>query len=406
MAFKAATLSWWLLAASYPLLLVLGIAGWFADPRIGLEAAPGPNGTMVITRLHPGGSAWDTGARVGDMLLEIDGVQVTEQTWELSGELGTEYTVLTEDGKLLSDSVESGAPATGQLVIILLIVSTVFAGTSSVIFWRSGRSNEALTVSVLFLVAAVAFVVSPAAARWLPWALHVELLALDWAAALFFIFLSLLVPAEGRARATLKTLRWGMAGWALALDVLNSLSITAFPGIYEAVKQIGFLELGVGLLGGVAFLVAAYVRNESLVAREQLRVMVVGVSAAVAPFLVLSVAPSIVTLPPFVRPEIAVLATVLVPLSFMYALMRRQFMAIRWHVHRGMAYALVGLAVLVIYGGLMAFLGTTGGEEVGDSPAIQGLLLVVLFAVIPFTSGTRRLAFAAVDRALCRSRAL
>ena len=157
-----------------------------------------------------------------------------------------------------------------------------------------------------------------------------------------------------------------------------------------------------GLLGGVAFLVAAYVRNESLVAREQLRVMVVGVSAAVAPFLVLSVAPSIVTLPPFVRPEIAVLATVLVPLSFMYALMRRQFMAIRWHVHRGMAYALVGLAVLVIYGGLMAFLGTTGGEEVGDSPAIQGLLLVVLFAVIPFTSGTRRLAFAAVDRALYR----
>ena len=82
--------------------------------------------------------------------------------------------------------------------------------------------------------------------------------------------------------------------------------------------------------------------------------------------------------------------------------MRHQLMGIRRLVHRGAAYALISIAVFAIYSALIGSMHAAGGPDISQNASVQVLLLVVLFAAVPFMSGTRRLAFAAVDRLLYR----
>ena len=298
MTTMAATTLWWLLALSYPLWVALGLVGWLGEPHIGVETAPAPDGQMVITRMHPGGAAWRSGAQLGDVLLEIDGVRANERSWNVSGDAGAEFLILKTDGTLISDSVKSYERSTGPTVVSLVLVSLAFAGTGSVIFLRSARSPEILTVSILFLVAATAFAVAPASAQAHPWAIYVAVISNVWSAALFFVYFSLLGDEREGGRSFAGFLRWGMLAWAASLTVLFSLSIAALPGLYEPVRWLAFAELGLGLLGGVSYLVLSYVGSDSPVMRERLKTMVFGISAAVAPFVILSVAPTLVGLSP------------------------------------------------------------------------------------------------------------
>ena len=179
------------------------------------------------------------------------------------------------------------------------------------------------------------------------------------------------------------------------------------PGVFHAVNQLRFIQYGVGLSGGVAYLVSSYLHSDSPVKSEQLRIMAFGITAAVLPFIVLNVAPNAIvpnaiSRDPIVPPEVTILSVILVPLCFAYAIMRYQLMGIRRLVHRGAAYALISIAVIMIYGALIAILRAAGGSDVSENTGVQILLLAVLFAAIPFMTGTRRLAFAAVDRLLYR----
>ena len=107
MASKAATAAWLFLAALYPVWALLSILGWFERPQLGLSATPGPGGEMVITAVHPGGLAWESGARSGDILLEIEGVEVDAVRWSSGGDSGTEFRVMrARDGTLISESLQ------------------------------------------------------------------------------------------------------------------------------------------------------------------------------------------------------------------------------------------------------------------------------------------------------------
>ena len=393
-------MAWWLLAVSYPAWVALGLVGSLGETQLGFDAALAPDGRMVITSVRPGGAAWESHAKAGDELLEIDGVKVDQRRWFISGDSGTAFRVLTIDGNVLSGPAEEWELPTGPLVASFVFISFVFAATGAAIFLRSDRSTEILTVSSLFLVAA--FAVAPASARSHPWAVYVQGISLYWTTALFFVFFSLFSGQRRIGWSLSRFLRWGMVVWATALSALFSLSIAALPGIYGTVRGLAFVELAVGLLGGVVFLVISYLGNRSPVMRERLRIIVFGVVAAIVPFVVLSIVPSLADVSPFVRPEITVLGMILVPLSFGYAIMRHQLMAIRRLVHRGAAYALISVAIFVIYGALIATLRVAGGSDISQNVTIQMLLLAVLFAAIPFISGTRRVAFAAVDRLLYR----
>ena len=99
-------MAWWLLAISYPAWITLGIIAWSGDTYIGVDVAPGPDQRMIITSIRPGGLVSESGAHVGDVLLEVDGVEINEQTWATRGSAGTRFLILdTAEGHFQVDPI-------------------------------------------------------------------------------------------------------------------------------------------------------------------------------------------------------------------------------------------------------------------------------------------------------------
>ncbi|HUR94216.1 MAG TPA: PDZ domain-containing protein [Gemmatimonadales bacterium] len=68
----------------YPWAQVLPLAGlrWvsdtFREPRLGLAAAKDSSGAIVVAQVLPGGAAQDAGVQVGDILLALGDIQITD----------------------------------------------------------------------------------------------------------------------------------------------------------------------------------------------------------------------------------------------------------------------------------------------------------------------------------------
>ena len=343
-----------------------------------------------------------SGAQVGDVLLEIDGFEIDESIWIARRDAGVSFKIVTEaDRRTIEYSGQKEMPA-NSVVAVWWTTSIVFALASFFVFWRSNRSPEVLAASILFFAAATAFAVAPAGARWIPWALHVLSVSIDWSASLFLVFFYLLWSGHKGGSRRLGSLAWAMAAWALAINISYSLAITVFPEIHTVMRRASFAQIAVGLLGGIALLISSYINTDSVPMRERLRIMVFGISMAVLPFVVLSVVPVAMGTSALVRAEFTILALIFLPLSFGYAILRHQLMGIRRLVHRGAAYVLITSVILIIYASLIAILRSVGGSDVSDNVSVQIVLLAVLFAAVPFMSGSRRLALLAVDRLLYR----
>jgi signal transduction histidine kinase len=404
MCIKVLVLAWWLGAIGLPIAAVLGLVAWIGEPRIGLDVTLGSDGRMEITRVHPGGPAWASGVRIGDVLVWVDGTDIDQVTWVQRQDNGVNFLVerqaTTEDPP--KRIVGGLPPLSPRLVGSFWVIGGIFAIASFFIFARTRRSLDVLVLSLMFMAFAVAFGLAPAAARWHPWAVFAESLIADGAILLFISFFFLFSSRQQASWPAARYAIWGMAALGATLAILYSISFTVLPEVFTVARPILLAHEAAGLIGGVFLLCMAYWRSSSQVLREQSRIMLIGVAAAVLPFALLSVSPQVIGLGALLRPEVIVLSIILVPLSFTYAIMRHQLMGIRRLVHKGAAYTLISLMVFIIYGGMIATLRILGGPGVSENLAVQVLLLVVLFGAVPSISGIRRLAFAAVDRLLYR----
>ncbi|MDP6713179.1 MAG: hypothetical protein QF368_00960, partial [SAR202 cluster bacterium] len=346
------------------------------------------------------------GARSGDVLLELDGVAVTRETWQKTGDSGDSVKILSlSDQEVIESSVSLENNPGVPLITSLFIVSLVFALSSFFVFYRANHTPQTLALSVLFVVMALAFAAAPAGARQLNWATDILQYALMGSAAMFFAFFSSFTLAPERVRKqnfVIRPLLVGMAVWTVAVGMLYVVSVYFLPEIFDAVRKVKLSQIGVGFLGGVIFLIIGYFGNSSPPEKEQLRIMAFGATATVIPFVLLSVAPDVVGLPAIINAETIVPTIVIIPLAFGYAILRHHLMGIRRLVHRGAAYTLMSFVAVVIYGGLIAVVRAAGGDELSNSTTLQILLLIILFVAIPLISGSRRLAFATVDRLLYR----
>lgn len=403
---KTTNMAWWVLAVAYPVLAVLGIVGWSGGYQIGIDAAPGADDEMIITYSRPGSAAWLIGAKSGDILLEIDGERVTRQSWQINGASGDFFKFLSlPERKIIEASVSQGHNLRISQVVSYIAISLVFALSSYFIFYRANHNPQTLVVSALFMIMALTFAAAPASERNLKWAMYAMMYTVTWSASLFLIFFALFASAQTHLRwlvRVVKPMLIVMIISTLSLNILYFASVEFLPELFDGVRQAGFLQMGVGFLGGLVFLVMAYIGSISPTEKEQIRIMVFGTVAAVMPFVILSVAPGIVRLPAIISAETIIPAIVVVPLAVGYAILWHQFMGIRRLVHRGAAYALMSFVVVIVYGGLIAIIRALGGDELSNNPTLQILLLIILFVAIPLITGSRRLAFAAVDRLLYR----
>ena len=376
------------------------------EPHVGLEAGPGANGQMIISYVWPGSLAFSAGARIGDTLLEIDGVQVDEQVWSRRGDTGASVRIAraTQTGPVVEYAQIRSI--SGLYATILGIISFIFAATSFLIAWRTSDSNAATVASILLLVGAIAFAAGVASSQRAWWAQSIAVGSHQWAAALFFIFFAVFPAAERGRLPNPRPLWYGVAAGAAVFSVLNVL--ISFPllhlpiTVFQVSKPLRLVFLAAGFIGGLAYLVDSYLGTPSSVVKEQLRIMSVGITQAILPFLLFAVGPAVIGSSWTTGPELAAPFLVLVPLSFAYAIMRHRLMGIRRLVHRGVAYALITAVIVVAYFAILAFLGIVAGPEVSGNVAVQLVVIVVLSASLLLMSAVRRLAFAVVDRVLYR----
>ncbi|PKB71084.1 MAG: hypothetical protein BZY87_07485 [SAR202 cluster bacterium Io17-Chloro-G6] len=362
---------------------------------------------MEIVKIRPGGPIFtESAAEVGDILVEVDGRLVDEQLIKSRGDQGTFFVISTSDTHRAPTGIISGhdePPISNTgIAVSLFVIGAVFALTSFLVFFRPTRSVEILVLSLLLIVFAIGFVIAPAAARWFHWAMLAERLITAWVATLFIMFFFLFPFRRTYNRPISAAVLYGGPFGTLVISILYILAFEMESDIYLGLRPVAILQVATGLLGGLALLVAALVTTNSPVMKEQLRIMMFGIVAAILPFVLLTVVPQSVGGSPYIRPEISVLGIVFIPLTFSFAILRYQLMDIRRFVHHGAAYALISFTVLIIYGVLIAVLRLLAGTEVSETLGLQLTLMVLLFAVLPFVLGARRVAYVAVDRLLYR----
>jgi hypothetical protein len=162
------------------------------------------------------------------------------------------------------------------------------------------------------------------------------------------------------------------AAIAIALTSGYVLSVALLPNVYEFVRPVLLLYVATSLLGSMVVLAIRSRTSESFELRRHSRVALFGITAGTLPFVGLTVIPEAIASESFVPGYISVLAGVLMPLSFAYAITQFNFLGIRRLVHRGMVNILTGLTTMIL---LLAALSAVESIA-GDLPSgMAGLVL-------------------------------
>lgn len=145
-----------------------------------------------------------------------------------------------------------------------------------------------------------------------------------------------------------------------------------------------------GQMAGAAVLAVRYPRAEDPIVRQQLKWLRNGAMLGVLPFALLYAVPYALGVVPTARMEMAVLALVLVPVTWAYAIFRYRLMDVDVIFQQGYVYTAATLGVLAVFYGLLVSIttGRTAGPEGGEQPSrfddLSPAALVVLILVAAF----------------------
>jgi len=381
------TLRVWLVAHAAPALVSIAILLAMVAPLLTGEFRPDVgvetryvNDAWVISSVTRGGPADQAGLKPGDIVAALDGrppgarrlmspsLDVTDvQTWRLS-----------RAGEQLTVSLD---PAAASLAT--RVEPAVMLGLA-LVFWASGlavrlfKPFDALARSYWRLGMTVALVIAlaPAAAQDSWWAKVLEVLAFATAPAFFYDFCTAF-SAQRRKSV------WKPAPVLLMTGVLVGISylVGGYLGAwwYDASRGMLLLLLAAGSIGGVANLVRAYQRPPTLRARQQIQIVFLGAAAAAFPLTVLSAAPEAFGGSSIVRPQLAALALIALPVSVAYAIVRHQLLDIDVVLSRTLVYAVMSLLLAGCYSLLLLILELLPFES---TQPIHPVLAVLFFTVI------------------------
>jgi two-component system, NtrC family, sensor kinase len=145
-----------------------------------------------------------------------------------------------------------------------------------------------------------------------------------------------------------------------------------------------------GQMAGAAVLALRYPRAEDPIVRQQLKWLRNGAVLGVLPFTLLYALPYALGAAPTPRMELAVLALVLVPVTWAYAIFRYRLMDVDVIFQQGYVYTLATLAVLAVFYGLLVSIttgrtsGVEGSEHSSRFDDLSPAALVVLILVAAF----------------------
>jgi len=396
----------WLVVTALAVALIglgdLCLAQITRPPRLGVEATG--NGTQLLVHwVQPGTLAWDAGIRPGDDVVAIDNRAV----------LPTDNTDTVARASTLEVRTPSGAPVVARADAALVAlapllksfpaIAIAFFGVGGIVFVVA---NDVLTGGIILAFATssavmlLAALIAPFGAAW---ALALEYASfLGFGAGTFLVFL--VFPVNRLGVPSRRRFALGFLVAHGALLVLYLFAVAFDTGLYPATQVGAFGALALDVLGAGALAVRALTKPPPVArqARFALGFIAIGLLLGVAPFGVLSLGPSLLGLGEIVRPDVAVLSMICLPLSLGVAVLGRQFLGISRIVRRNLIALLVWGALLATYGVVFDVLALRLGVTEGHPARWLGVMLLGIGLVVEtFPLAQHRLRYA-LERMLFR----
>ncbi len=395
---------WVIVALAVAALVGLGqmsLAATQHQPSLGLRAKA-IGGHLTVTWVQPAGLAWDAGIRPGDIIIGIDGQLATPSVD--SATLAAASTVHTQsvNGAEMVASGASAVTISEQRQMSFLTIAVCFVAVTSIIFVLANDFTAARAILGFGLAAAVMLLTAIATPFGSAWALGVEYVAVvSFGATTFLLFLVFpinhLLTSWGRraAKACLALVATLFMGyiWVVVVD----------PPAYQPLQRIGFATLVAQFMGAGMLVIAATVKTSAKQQQAQraLGLIALGTIAGLAPFCLLALAPRLLGLGHLVRPDVAILSVVLVPVSLGAAILSRQFFGITRILRRGLVALVVWVGLIGSYSVALDVILEAGAKiDILAPVAASTVLSVALIAGTfgPAQQGLRR----ALERLLFR----
>lgn len=386
-------------AAALVSLAVVNMAlvkAWRGEPEDGVLWVQ--SGTDVIAReVDPRSTAARAGVLPGDVLLAIDGREVTR----VADVVGTLHA--SGDGQTLAyliqrQSAERPIAVPLQPMALVragLYYSIALVGIVAIVVGASvrlRRPNDPATQHFFWLTVSFFGVLAFTPSGWydrldyfFDWADLIARLALPP----LFLHFAYVFPERPdpwlRSRAGRVTLPLIYAPGV----VLGVMRVVVMAGVFgvapstralQTIETLSLIYLAVCLTGGLLVMVRALTRLRSVTARRQLRWIVWGSSVGALPFVVLYLVPFLFgrTLP---GTEYTAVLLGCIPLAFASAIVRYRLMDIEVIIKKVLVVAAVGLLLIVMYAGTMKLLSFLPGVDENRS-SFWALLATLVVAVV------------------------
>lgn len=391
-------------------LMVVSVAFFVSSiprPPMGITLSLS-NQAWRVESVNINGAAYRAGIKAGDRPIEIDG-QAAELFLEKYNAAGTalgflfrELTVVDIQGQTRSVDVNSVSPS-GQAVFELLswfVVSLVFWAIGLFVFLMRPKNVAALLLFVSSAIFGLALGANLAAYRAIPSALQFSVSATvlgPWILLHFF-----LVLPEERQR-----LRGSRLIYLLYLLPAITLALFFFIGYADGqpvgwFRSVRFAGIGLVFLATIIVAIFNYFGSVSVKTRQQMKIILVGCLATLAPLLILYLVPRTIWQQPIVPDTISMLFWTFIPLGMAYAVVTQKLMDIDVVIRRGIVYALVTITMAIVLSAAV-FLGIIYRKSLGvpgqiGIALILGFIATVLFG--PIKTGLETL----VDRLFYKDR--
>lgn len=336
-------------------LLVVGFVGVLAlfvfsqrsvsqPSSLDLSLEPCTPGPYCISWILPAGHGWELGLRQGDRVLSVlDPAGTTHSPYRA-------VSVERDGATFNAISPDERAVATARWVLPL--VGLVFASVGTLVLWRRSDLEAAWSFWFLSLAVGATGVLFPAVGFSGPvWSVPLQfalILVIPWSLSRF---LANIVSVASRPYRLAEPF---IIAIGLCLGIVYALILTLSPNSYDLIRAPASLYFILLTVAGLGFLGYGFARSPSGEERAAVRDVALATFLGFAPLLLLVFIPIFMRGEELIRPELAALALVIIPLGFVYSVFRHQILGIRRLVNRGLVHGalsvlIFGTVIVLVY---------------------------------------------------------
>lgn len=338
---------------AYALVVLLSVSALISgDHWWGLSAQPAdaPAGAWRVTWVDTGGLASGISPiQPGDTILSIDGhLPHSEDEINRANTL-----IFSQNGSQQTLRWQAPGPLDNVLSISWFVLGTVSLLLGLLVFLHATDRTLASRFFLLLIAMALVSALEPAATFGIPLAEHA---VASLSTGLFFGLLAnflwlLLFPRTADAK------RSAEHRWLPEIPVVTGISVTALYLWSETLKQQDTLNLAAAAAYGqtalaiilsLFFMLRVSFSRRATLARERARTLLGGMLLGLTPLLALSVVPILISGQPILPGQVSALALIALPLSFAYAIVRRDLLRVDSLIRNTALFLLtvIGMSIL------------------------------------------------------------